>query len=88
MQLETGGRARVTSRVGSIVAPIQVTDRMMPGVVSLPHGWGHDVDGVQMAVAREHAGVNSNILTDDEALDVPSGTSVLNGIPVTVEPVH
>ena len=85
LQVETGGLARVTSRVGSVVAPVEVTDQMMPGVVSLPHGWGHDKEGMRMNVAAKHAGVNSNILTDDTLMDVPSGNAVLNGIPVTVE---
>jgi len=84
--LADGGRAQVASRVGSVVAPVEVTDDMMPGVVSLPHGWGHDADGVRLQVAREHAGVNSNVLTDETVLDVPSGNGVLNGIPVTVQP--
>jgi anaerobic selenocysteine-containing dehydrogenase len=82
--LRNGDKARVTSRVGAVVAPVEVTAEMMPGVVSLPHGWGHDVDGVQLSVARRHAGVNSNVLTDGEALDAPSGNAVLNGIPVEV----
>jgi anaerobic selenocysteine-containing dehydrogenase len=85
--LEDGGHARVASRVGSVVAPVEVTDDMMPGVVSLPHGWGHDGEGVELRVAREHAGVNSNVLTDEQVLDVPSGNGVMNGIPVTVERV-
>jgi anaerobic selenocysteine-containing dehydrogenase len=85
LALSTGDSARVESRVGSVVAPVEVSDEMMPGVVSLPHGWGHDVDGVRMEVARRHAGVNSNILTDDAVIDVPSGNAVLNGIPVTVQ---
>jgi anaerobic selenocysteine-containing dehydrogenase len=84
LHIHSGERARVTSRVGSVVAPVEVSDEMMPGVVSLPHGWGHDVDGVRMAVARAHPGVNSNILTDEDAIDVPSGNAVLNGIPVNV----
>ena len=54
---------------------------------SLPHGWGHDVEGVQMAVARRHPGVNSNVLADDLLLDAPSGNAVRNGIPVRVEAV-
>jgi hypothetical protein len=59
----------------------------MPGVVSIPHGWGHDVDGVQMAVAATMAGgVNSNLLADPEAFDPVSGNAVLNGIPVHVTP--
>jgi anaerobic selenocysteine-containing dehydrogenase len=85
--LASGARARVASRVGSLVAPVEVIDEMMPGVVSLPHGWGHDADGIRLGVARAHAGVNSNLLTDHEMLDVPTGNAVLNGIPVTVEPV-
>jgi anaerobic selenocysteine-containing dehydrogenase len=85
LRLQDGGRARVSSRVGTVIAPVEVSDEMMPGVVSLPHGWGHDVEGVRMSVAREHAGVNSNILADPEALDAPSGNGVLNGIPVEIE---
>ena len=85
--LEHGGAARVTSRVGSLVAPIEVSDDLMPGVVSLPHGWGHDVEEAQLRVAKQHAGVNTNQLTDDQAYDVASGTAVLFGTPVRVEPV-
>ena len=83
--LADGGTARVTSRVGSVDAEVEVTDRIMPGVVSLPHGWGHDEPGVAMRVASAHAGVNSNLLADEEAIDPLSGNGVLNGIPVTVE---
>ena len=66
--------------------PVEVSDEMMPGVVSLPHGWGHDRPGIRLDVAVEHAGVNSNILTDPAEMDPLSGTSVLNGIPVEVAP--
>ncbi|MBA3289629.1 MAG: hypothetical protein H0U21_16735 [Acidimicrobiia bacterium] len=69
-----------------LVAPIEVTDDIRPGVVSLPHGWGHGQPGTRLRVAAERSGVNSNVLTDDEALDPLSGTSVLNGIPVSVVP--
>ena len=82
--LEEGGTARVTSRVGSLTAPVELTDRLMPGVVSLPHGWGHDAPGTRLGVASRRPGVNANRLTDDVPLDAPSGTSVLNGIPVEV----
>jgi anaerobic selenocysteine-containing dehydrogenase len=68
------------------MAPVEVTDAIRPGVVSLPHGWGHGVAGTQMRVAAERAGVNANVLTDDKAIDPLSGTSVLNGIPVTIAP--
>jgi anaerobic selenocysteine-containing dehydrogenase len=82
--LREGAVATVTSRVGSVDAPVEVTDAVRPGVVSLPHGWGHGQPGTRLRVAAERAGVNSNVLSDDEAMDPLSGTSVLNGIPVTV----
>jgi anaerobic selenocysteine-containing dehydrogenase len=82
--LADGHAARVTSRVGSVLAPVEVTDAIRPGVVSLPHGWGHDAPGSRLTVAGERAGVNSNRLTDHEAMDPLSGTAVLNGIPVVV----
>jgi anaerobic selenocysteine-containing dehydrogenase len=85
--LADGGVARITSRVGTVDAPVEVTDAVRPGVVSLPHGWGHGQPGTQLRVAAERAGVNSNVLADHEALDPLSGTSVLNGIPVDVVPI-
>lgn len=85
--LADGGSAEVRSRTGAVTAPVEVTDRVMAGVVSLPHGWGHDADGARLSVAAEHAGVNSNLLADTELFDPVSGTAVLNGIPVEVSPV-
>jgi anaerobic selenocysteine-containing dehydrogenase len=82
--LADGDPAVVTSRVGRVTVPVEVTDGIRPGVVSIPHGWGHDGPGVKLRVAREHAGVNSNVLTDEDAYDPISGNSVLNGIPVSV----
>jgi anaerobic selenocysteine-containing dehydrogenase len=82
-----GGIARVTSRTGLVEVLVEVTDEVMPGVVSLPHGWGHHDSAVAMMVARAHPGVNSNYLSDDTLLDPVSGNAVLNGIPVTVAPV-
>jgi len=84
--LRAGAVARVTSRVGTVEVPVEVTDAVRPGVVSLPHGWGHDQPGTRLRVAAERAGVNSNILADHDAMDPLSGTSVLNGIPVAVVP--
>jgi len=85
-RLGLGDEAKVTSNVGAVVVPVEVTDAVMPGVVSLPHGWGHDLPGVQMDVARANAGVNSNILAGDALVDPLSGNAVLNGIPVDVAP--
>jgi anaerobic selenocysteine-containing dehydrogenase len=83
----TGTALRIASRVGEVQVPAEVTDSVRPGVVSLPHGWGHSVPGTKMSVAGEKAGVNSNILTDDQVLDPLSGNAVLSAIPVTVEVV-
>ena len=74
------------SRVGEVTAPVEVTDEVMAWVVSLPFGWGHDTPGIEMQVARSRPGVNSNVLTDDAAIDELSGNAVLNAIPVTIAP--
>lgn len=82
--LADGQLATVRSRTGSITVPIEITDSVRPGVVSIPHGWGHGVEGTRADVAAAHAGANSNILADEQLMDVPSGTAVLNAIPVEV----
>jgi anaerobic selenocysteine-containing dehydrogenase len=84
--LADGQEASVSSRTGTVKASVEVTDAIMPGVISLPHGWGHSLPGSQTRVAEAHAGVNSNILADELLFDVPSGNAVLNGIPVTLAP--
>ena len=86
--LGDGEQALVRSAAGSVEAPIEVTEDIMPGVVSIPHGWGHDADGVRMSVAATHAGVNSNVLSDESQVEPLSGNAVLNGIPVEVSPVR
>jgi anaerobic selenocysteine-containing dehydrogenase len=67
---------------------VEITDEMMPGVVCLPHGWGHDKPGTRLSVAARHAGVNSNLLAPGTLVDVPSGNAVVNGIPVEVTPAR
>jgi anaerobic selenocysteine-containing dehydrogenase len=84
--LTDGGRARVTSSAGSVEADVEVTEDLRPGVVSLPHGFGHDLEGVELRLARSRGGPNSNVLTDRFALDTISGNAVLNGIPVELAP--
>jgi anaerobic selenocysteine-containing dehydrogenase len=84
--LADGEPAEVRSRAGTVTIPVEVTDAIRPGVVSIPHGWGHDMPGVELAVARRYAGVNSNVLADEELIEPISGTAVLNGIPVEVAP--
>ncbi|MBK7948748.1 MAG: molybdopterin-dependent oxidoreductase [Deltaproteobacteria bacterium] len=83
--LESGKLVRVRSRVGEIEVECVVSDEMMPGVVSLPHGYGHTLSGTRLSVAKKkQPGACANYLTDELALDVPSGTHVANGIPVEV----
>jgi anaerobic selenocysteine-containing dehydrogenase len=83
-----GERAEVSSRVGRVVVPVEVTDDVMPGVVSLPHGWGHHREGVRLTTARQHPGASLNDLTDDQLVDPTAGTAALNGTPVQVLPVR
>lgn len=83
-RLGLGAQAVVRSAAGELVVPVEPTDAIMPGVVSLPHGWGHA--GSAQTVAAEHAGVNANALTDESVIDVPSGNAVFNGVPVSVGP--
>ena len=83
--LVDGVQVRVASRVGEVTTEVRATDDMMRGVVSLPHGYGHQVDGVRMANASKVVGVSINDLTDPERLDI-SGNAALNGVPVTVTP--
>ena len=80
-----GDEVAVSSRVGSIRIPAAITADMMPGVISIPHGWGHNMDGIRLGIASEHAGVNTNILTDEYFLDSISGNAALNGIPVSLQ---
>jgi anaerobic selenocysteine-containing dehydrogenase len=83
-----GEPAIVSTQTGSVEVPVEVTEDVMPGVISIPHGWGHDVAGTRLSVAARHAGTNSNVLADENAIDPLSGTSVLNGIPVELAPVR
>jgi anaerobic selenocysteine-containing dehydrogenase len=83
--LATGQKALVRSGVGEIVVPVEISTEIMPGVVSIPHGWGHDREGNQLSVAQQHAGASINDLTDNQAIDALCGTAAFNGTPVTVE---
>lgn len=78
---------QVRSRVGQVTILAEITDQLMQGVVSIPHGWGHDKTGTGWSVAEQHAGVSVNDLTDDRVLDTLSGNAVLNGIPVHLQPL-
>jgi anaerobic selenocysteine-containing dehydrogenase len=86
-KIADGVRVRVRSRVGEIELPAEVTEDMMPGVVCIPHGWGHDRPGVDLGVATQHAGASINDLTDDARVDGLTGAAAFSGVPVEVEPV-
>jgi anaerobic selenocysteine-containing dehydrogenase len=86
--LQEGETAHISSEAGELQVPIHVTEEIMPGVVSLPHGWGHRVNGTRLRIAQDHAGVNSNILTDRHSMDPLSGNAVLNGIPISIDSIE
>jgi anaerobic selenocysteine-containing dehydrogenase len=80
-----GARVRVRSRAGTVAVEAHVSDDVMPGVVSLPHGWGHHRPGTRLSIACEHAGASINDLTDELAIDAVSGNAAFSGVQVTVE---
>ena len=82
--IESESMVRITSRVGELSTQVVASDDMMPGVVSLPHGWGHNMKGVKMSIATEQQGANCNVLTDDQFIDQASGNAALNGVHVSV----
>jgi anaerobic selenocysteine-containing dehydrogenase len=82
-----GALTRVTSDVGTVDVPAEVTEDIRPGVVSLPHGWGHNLPGTRLSIANDHAGVNTNVLAPGTFVDEISGNAAVNGIPVTISPV-
>ncbi|WP_156771979.1 molybdopterin-dependent oxidoreductase [Mycobacterium sp. 1245805.9] len=79
-----GDVVTVKSAAGEIRVPVEVTDAIKPGVVSMPHGWGHGKPGTRMSVANGSPGANTNVLSPPTFLDEPSGNGALNGIPVTI----
>lgn len=81
-----GGTVIVTSRVGEVEVPVEISDEIMPGVVSLPHGWGHRRPGVQLREAQQKPGVSVNDLTDDQQIDQLCGTAAFSAVAVEVSP--
>ena len=82
--LKNESQVTIASRVGKVTTTVIATDEVMPGVISLPHGWGHNKKGVKMGIARQQQGVNCNVLTDDKFIDKASGNAALNGVSVKV----
>ena len=84
LQLSDGQRVRITSRVGRVEVPLAISEEVMPGVVSLPHGWGHTRKDTKQQVASAHAGQSLNDLTDESRIDALTGTAAFSGTPVVV----
>jgi anaerobic selenocysteine-containing dehydrogenase len=84
--LADGTLARISAGERAITAPVALSADMMPGVVCLPHGWGHDLPGTQLGVAAERPGANLNAVLDDTLRDPLSGNAVLSGVEVSVTP--
>jgi anaerobic selenocysteine-containing dehydrogenase len=82
-----GTRVRVKSKTGTVDVEVEVTDAVMPGVVCLPHGWGHDRSGTQLSVASTKAGASLNDLTDEGRIDPLCGNAAFNGTEVEIEPL-
>ena len=82
--LENNAQVKIQSRIGAVQTQVLASDEVMPGVVSLPHGWGHKRDGVSLNIASEQDGVSCNDLTDERLMDRASGNAALNGVPVKI----
>ncbi|ABG40754.1 Formate dehydrogenase [Paraglaciecola sp. T6c] len=82
--IKDGQFITVTSRVGQVEIAAELTEKIMPGVISIPHGWGHNKAGSSWSLAEQNSGVSVNDLTDEMCLDELSGNAVLNGVPVTI----
>lgn len=87
LNLDSQSIVKVSSRVGCIELPVEITDNMMQGVVSMPHGYGHARKGVQLDIATKHAGVSINDLTDEYVLDELTGNAAFNNVAVKVEKI-
>ena len=85
LNLIDGEKAKVSSNVGTVNIPVEVTDTMMTGVVSIPHGWGHHRKGIKQTIAQKHAGVSLNDLTDPNKLDTLTGNADFSGTRVKIE---
>ena len=83
----TGTKIQVKSRVGDIDIEAEVTDRIMPGVISIPHGWGHHLQGVKLSFAQKYPGVSVNDITDNESIDTLCGNAALSGVPVKISQI-
>lgn len=87
LAVSDGEQVEVQSRVGAVQVKTEVSDAIMPGVVSLPHGWGHHRKGVKLRVACQYAGVSINDLTDERQIDELTGNAAFSGVRVKISPL-
>ena len=87
LNIDNAQVVKVESRVGQIELPAEITEEVMQGVVSIPHGFGHNKSGTGWKVAEAHAGVSVNDLSDEMQIDELSGNAVLNGVPVSIQTI-
>jgi anaerobic selenocysteine-containing dehydrogenase len=87
LNVKDGTLAHIANGPRSIQAQVQISAEMMPGVVSLPHGWGHNLPGAQLKLAAERPGANLNALLDDQLRDPLSGNAVLGGVAITMQAI-
>jgi anaerobic selenocysteine-containing dehydrogenase len=85
LRIENGQRLKVSSRVGAIEIPCEISEKIMPGVVSIPHGYGHGRSGVRLDTAKNHAGASINDLTDERVLDDLTGNAAFSNVKVRLE---
>ena len=85
--IQEGDLCKVASRVGEVKVPAEITDTIMAGTISIPHGWGHHQPDIELDVASATPGVSVNVLTDDAFFDQLTGNAGLNGVPVTLSKV-
>lgn len=85
LKLKSGDLIKVSTDYGAVRIECELTEDIMQGVISIPHGWGHDHEGTQLSVASKRPGVNVNVLLSDQFVDKLTGTSALSGMPVNVE---
>jgi len=84
LNITEGQTVKVSSAIASIDIAAEITEDIMEGSISIPHGWGHHRSGTQMAVAQANAGVSFNDLVDESIVESLTGVSVINAIPVNV----
>lgn len=87
LKLTADETIEIKSKSGQLQIPVDITEAVMPGVVCIPHGWGHNRDGIKLSVAQEHAGVSINDITNEQVVDELSGNAVLNGVPVVINKI-